>query len=525
MSKLFKSVSVVSGTTLLSRIVGFVRDIVCASIFGTHFGFDAFLVAFKIPNFLRRLFAEGAFSQAFVPVLSQHYLKNSEEDTFLLIDRIFGLLILTTASVVAVVYCIAPYVILIFAPGYARDPQVFALTVSMLKVTFPYLLFISLIAMISAIYNCKQKFFLPAFSPIVLSLCSIVASFIAKYNGGSTMFLAYGVLFAGIIQLLMLLIGMRSFQRLPQPKLALDDKNVKAILKLMGAALFGVSVVQLGLMIQTFLASFLPSGSISWLYYAERLLQLPLALIAIAVATVILPPLARAHAEGDKVAFKNNFEWALQFIIVLSIPAAVGLICLAKQILITLFYHGKFSLFDVDMTAASLIFLACGLPGFMLIKVVVAAFYSRKDITTPVKIAAMALVIDVTLSLLLLKPLAHAGLSVAVSVAAWVNGSSLLYLLLRDKIYYPSSQLIQTIFMSSVAGIIMFIALKLVTSSPEVWVSYSFVYRFSSLIMSMVIGIGAYSVSLFLLGYDWKSLQVIPGDDINSSKLTSTAEA
>ena len=505
-SKLIRSVSVVSGTTLLSRVVGFARDIVCASVFGAHFGFDAFLVAFKIPNFFRRLFAEGAFSQAFVPVLSEHYLKHPRQKTLVLIDKIFGLLLVATSSLAILVYQVAPQVIRVFAPGYADDPHVFSLTVNMLQITFPYLVFISLIAMVSAIYNCNQKFFLPTFSPIILSLTSIIAATIAKYNGGSTIYLAYGVIIAGFIQLGLLLYGMKSFQRLPCLRLSLNDKSVKSILKLMGAALFGVSVVQLGLMIETLLASYLPSGSISWLYYAERLLQLPLALIAIAIATVVLPPLSKAYADDNMKLFSANFEWALSFIMILSLPAAIGLLTLAKPILITLFYHGKFSLHDVNMTCLSLTYLAFGLPGFMLIKVAVAPFYARKDMKTPVKIAAFALTIDVCLSIIFMRYYAHAGLSLAVSISAWINGLSLFYFLLKEKVYVPSSDMLSSSLRCCFSSLLLYALLTFIVNPDSVWVSYSYFERSLYLFINIAAGIIFYMLTLRLLGYDWQSL-------------------
>ena len=516
MAKLFRSVSVVSGTTLLSRIVGFVRDIICASVFGAHFGFDAFLVAFKIPNFFRRLFAEGAFSQAFVPVLSEHYLTEPQENTLALIDKIFGLLMFSTALVVLIVYQIAPMVIMVFAPGYTDDPHIFHLTVSMLKITFPYLIFISLIAMVSAIYNCNQKFFLPAFSPIILSLCSIMASLFAKYNGGSTLYLAYGVFISGILQLSLLLFGMRRFQRLPKPKISFNDKSVRSILKLMGAALFGVSVVQLGLMIQTLLASYLPSGSISWLYYSERLLQLPLALIAIAVATVVLPSLSKAHAEKNIELFNGNFEWAVNFITILSLPAAIGLLTLAKPILITLFLHGKFYISDVDNTCRSLSCLAFGLPGFMLIKVAVSGFYARKDIKTPVKIAIVSLAFDVFLSIIFMRYFAHAGLSLAVAISAWINGLSLFFILLKTGVYKPSKELSRTFFKAIFSSFILFLFLNISVGSGSEWVGYSSVHRIISLVSLIVSGVLCYGSFLYLLGFDWSLLR---GFNVTSAEL------
>ena len=507
LSKLFRSVSVVSGATFLSRIVGFTRDIVCASIFGAHFGFDAFLVAFKIPNFMRRLFAEGAFSQAFVPVLSEHYANNKEEETLALIDNIFGILLLVVSVIVVIGFFIAPYIVLVFAPGYVGDLARYTLTVEMLRITFPYLLFISLIAMLSGIYNCRQHFFMPSFSPIILSTCSICTALLSQLYDNSVKFLAWGVIVAGVLQLLFLLKGMQKFQRLPRPKIDFADKGVRSIMKLMSAALFGVSVVQIGLMIETFLASFLPGGSISWLYYAERLIQLPLALIAIAVSTVILPHLSKNHSEGDGSAFNKNFEWSLTVIVSLSLPAAVGMFCLVKPILITLFYHGNFTLFDVVMTSYSLKALAFGLPAFMLIKVAVSAFYARRNIKTPVKIAALSLIVDIGLSLLFLPTLKHAGLSLAVSFSAWVNGISLLYILLSDKVYKPSAKMMNIIFSCLISVLVMYASLTILIPSESYWVACTPMLRAMLLVSFIVFGVGVYTVILKIFGFSFTELK------------------
>jgi len=507
LSKLFRSVSVVSGTTFLSRLVGFVRDIVCASIFGAHFGFDAFLVAFKIPNFMRRLFAEGAFSQAFVPILSEHYANNKEEETLALIDKIFGVLLLVVSLIVVIAFFIAPYIVMVFAPGYVGDLARYTLTVEMLRITFPYLLFISLIAMLSGIYNCRQHFFIPSFSPIILSSCSICMALLSQLYDNSVKFLAWGVVVAGVLQLIFLLKGMEKFQRLPRPKFDFTDRGVRSVMKLMSAALFGVSVVQIGLMIETFLASFLPGGSISWLYYAERLMQMPLALIAIAVSTVILPILSKNHSEGDKDAFNRNFEWSLTVIVSLSLPAAVGMFCLVKPILITLFYHGNFTLFDVLMTSYSLKALAFGLPAFMLIKVAVSAFYSRRNIKTPVKVAALSLIVDIGLSLLFLPTLKHAGLSLAVASSAWVNGISLLYILLSDKVFKPSANIMNVIFSCFSSVFIMYGVLTALIPAESYWVACMPMLRAMLLVGFIVLGMGIYIAVLKLLGFSFSELK------------------
>jgi putative peptidoglycan lipid II flippase len=501
LSKIYKSVSIVSGATALSRVVGFARDIVCASIFGAHSGFDAFLVAFKIPNFLRRLFAEGAFSQAFVPVLSEHYAQHSEAKTLKLIDKIFGALLSATALVVIFAWVAAPSIVMIFAPGYLQDVSRYALTVQLLRITFPYLLFIALIAMISGIYNCKQRFFLPAFSPVILSCCSITMACIARVTDHSVVWLAWGVLIAGCIQLAILLAGMQRFQRLPRPIVDWRDAGVRQVLKLMSAALLGVSVVQLGLMIETFLASFLPGGSISWLYYAERLMQLPLALIAIALSTVMLPQLSRYHANKQYTLFNQSVEWALAVIVVLALPAAVGLYVLAMPILMTLFLHGQFSLLDVTMTTYSLHALSIGLPAFMLIKVAVSVFYARRDIRTPVRVAIIALLVDVLLSVVWLPFFAHAGLSAAVSSAAWVNAGRLLHLLISRRVYRPSRAIMQLLFMCATAATTMAIVLYGTVPNTSTWVAWDIMYRIMGITGYIILGGITYIATLWGIGF------------------------
>lgn len=501
MGKLYKSVSVVSGATALSRVVGFVRDILCASVFGAHSGFDAFLVAFKIPNFLRRLFAEGAFSQAFVPVLSEYYAQHSEAKTLTLIDKIFGILLSVTALVVLFAWVAAPSIVMVFAPGYLQDLNRYALTVELLRITFPYLLFIALIAMLSGIYNCKQRFFLPAFSPVILSCCSITMACIARATDHSVVWLAWGVLIAGCIQLTVLLVGMRHFQRLPRPIIDWHDRGVRQVLKLMSAALLGVSVVQLGLMIETFLASFLPNGSISWLYYAERLMQLPLALIAIALSTVMLPQLARYHANKQDALFNKSIEWALAVIILFALPAAVGLYTLATPILITLFLHGQFSVLDVHMTTYSLHALAIGLPAFMLIKVAVSVFYARRDIQTPVRVAIIALVADVLLSVIWMPFFAHAGLSAAVATAAWLNAARLLYLLVTQRIYNPSIAITQVLFMGIMAASVMAMVLYGLLPSNSTWIAWSVSQRILGIASYIALGCCTYATVLWLVGF------------------------
>ena len=500
MRGLFKSISLVSGTTLISRVLGFVRDVAFASFFGANFDFDAFLVAFKIPNFMRKLFAEGAFSQAFVPVLMSYYVKNSKEDALEFIDKVFGNLMLSLIILTLLVMLCAPYVVGLFAPGYLAFPLKFAITTKMLRITFPYAIFISLTAMVGAIYNCKKKFFFPALCPAILNICSIICAYCSQYFHGSIIFLAWGILIAGMLQLVFLLFGMRSIQRKPRPKISFKDKGVAEVVKLMSAALFGVSVSQIGMIIDTFLASFLPSGSISWLYYSERLLNLPLALFATAISTVMLPYLASCYAKKNNKEYNEKVDWGIRLIIVISLPAAVGLYVLAQPILLTLFYHGSFTLLDVNMSSLSLCSFALGLPAFMLVKVTVGAFYARKDIKTPVKVAVYALIVDIALSLILFKPMAHAGLALAVSVSAWFNGLWLFKILLNRGLLQLSHETKKVFFVSAYSSLVMMILLKLLLPNINVWVSYPTGARFLATFMCIILSIIIYAINLKLCG-------------------------
>jgi putative peptidoglycan lipid II flippase len=500
MRGLFKSVSLVSGTTLISRVLGFVRDVAFASFFGANFDFDAFLVAFKIPNFMRKLFAEGAFSQAFVPVLMSYYVKHSKEEVLEFIDKVFGNLMVSLVVVSLFVMLFAPYVVSVFAPGYIAFPAKFGITVEMLRITFPYAIFISLTAMLGAIYNCKKKFFFPAICPTILNICSIICACLSHYYNGSIIILAWGILIAGVLQLSFLLYGMKSIQRRPRPKISFKDKGVVEIVKLMSAALFGVSVAQIGLIIDTFLASFLPSGSISWLYYSERLLNLPLALFATAISTVMLPYLASCYAKKDNKEYNEKLDWGVRLIIVISLPAAVGLYVLAEPILLTLFYHGSFTILDVNMSSLSLCSFAIGLPAFMLVKVMVGAFYARKDIKTPVKVAVYALIIDIVLSLLLLKPMAHAGLALAVTASSWLNGLWLFKILLNRNLLQLSDDTKKIFFVSIYSSLVMLIVLKLCLPNISVWIAYSTGWRFFATFIYIMLAIIIYTINLKICG-------------------------
>ncbi len=441
-SRLFRSTMVVSSMTMLSRILGLVRDIVLLSVFGAGGLMDAFLVAFKIPNFLRRLFAEGAFSQAFVPVLSEYKEKYSLQQVQILVSRTSGALLLILSMLTVVVILMAPWVVTLFAPGFADQPDKFAITAELLRLTFPYLLFISMTAFASGILQSYGRFAAPAFAPVLLNLCMIGAALIfAPMFDTPIMALGYAVAIAGLLQLLLQLPQLWQQKLLVAPKVDFQHEGVKRILKLMLPAIFGVSVTQINLLLNTIFASLMIGGSVSWLYAAERMSELPLGLIGVAIGTVILPSLSRSEAQKDDVTFKKTIDWAARLIVVVGLPAAAALFVLADVLMQALFLRGEFSLRDAQMSSLALRSMAGGILGFMLIKIFAPAFFARQDIRTPVRIGIVSVFANMIFSVIfigifyLLDIPLHGGLALATTGAAFVNAGLLYYFLHKRDIF------------------------------------------------------------------------------------------
>jgi len=417
----------VGGWTFGSRILGLVRDIVLAQIIGASPSADAFFVAFKIPNFLRRLFAEGAFAQSFVPVLAETREKEGEASMQRLLDAVaarFGVILI---GVTALGVMAAPWLALLFAPGFADDPAQLRLTGELLRWTFPYLGLISLVAFAGSILNTIGRFAVPAATPIFLNLSLIAAAlWIAPAMDPAVRGLAIGVLIAGVLQLLIQIPPLMAAGCLPRPRWSERHPGVGKILKLMVPALFGVSVSQINLLLDTVLASLLVSGSVSWLYYSDRLVELPLGVIAIAVSTVILPVLSRAFANADTSAATATQTWALWVVMVLGWPCALALILFGEPILSTLFQYGAMEVEDVQQAARALTAYALGLPAFMAIKVLAPHYFSRQDTATPVRIGLIAMLANMALNVTFVWSLGHVGLALATSLAAWLNAGLLL---------------------------------------------------------------------------------------------------
>ncbi|MBL1293318.1 MAG: murein biosynthesis integral membrane protein MurJ [Thiotrichales bacterium] len=505
MSKgLLKSSVSVSSMTFLSRILGFIRDVIIARIFGASLVADAFFIAFKIPNFLRRLFAEGAFSLAFVPVLSEYKAQRGEEDVRRLADSVVASLGLTLLVVTVIGVIAAPLLVMIFAPGFIGNEGQFELAVDMLRITFPYIFFISLTAFAGSILNTYGRFAVPAFTPVLLNISLIFAAVVmAPYFDQPIMALAWGVFIAGVAQLLFQFPFLAKIRMLPRPRRGADDEGVSRIKKLMLPAIFGSSVAQINLLIDTLLASFLVTGSISWLYYSDRLVEFPLGVFGVALATVILPRLSQQHTIESPQQFSQTLDWALRWVAIIAMPSTVGLMLLAEPMLVTLFQYGAFTEHDVAMAGKSLLAYSLGLAAFIMIKVLAAGFYSRHDMKTPVKIAVIAMVANMVLNLALVFPLQHAGLALATSLSAWLNAVCLLYLLRREGIYQASSGWSVLFARIAIATVLMGFVLFFLVPVLSEWVEQVWYQRGLSLVLWLFIGAAVYLLSLYLAGLRW----------------------
>jgi len=498
---LVRSSSLVSLMTLVSRVLGLVRDTAVAQAFGVGWQTDAFVAAFKIPNFLRRLFAEGAFSQAFVPILSEHRKTKPHELVRELVDRAFGSLSLVLLIVTLLGMLGAPYVVKLFAPGFASSPEQFELASHMLQIMFPYLLLISMVAFTSSLLNSYGSFGVPAFTPTFLNIVQISAAlWAAHWFNPPILALAWGVVLAGVIQLLYQLPFLYRRNLLPRPKLDFKHEGVRRILKLMGPAVLGVSVGQISLLVDSILASFLPHGSVTWLYYADRLLELPMGLFGVAIGTVILPKLSSQHAEKSVAKFQDTLDWAIRSMLMIGLAAGTAMVILGDALVTVLFQYGKFTAADVASTAIAVKAYAPGVIGFLLVKVLAPGFYARQNTKTPVKYAAIALIAAMLVKAALAAPLLHVGLAIGTTVGALLNVMLLGWGLWRTGIYQVSRESFSFFIKLVIASSLMGVVLHFTNASAEVWIARSIFERVAYLTGVIGAGVVAYFGSLFLLG-------------------------
>ncbi|MDR1662542.1 MAG: murein biosynthesis integral membrane protein MurJ [Azoarcus sp.] len=498
---LLRALVTVSGMTLLSRILGFVRDFVMARVFGAGMVTDAFFVAFKLPNLLRRLFAEGAFSQAYVPILAEYKNKQGIEATRALVDRVATLLALAVAGVSLLGALGAPWIVRVVAPGFHDDMEKFALTVELTRITFPYILFIALVSFAAGILNTWNRFTIPAFTPAALNVSIIgMALFAAPYFDPPALALAWGVFLGGALQLLLQVFPLAQIKMLPRPKFDPAFPGVRRILVLMGPAVLGVSVSQLSLLINNIIASFLVTGSVSWLFYADRFMEFPAGMLGAALGTILLPSLSKLHAEERREEFSALLDWGLRLTLLLTLPATLALAILAVPLISTLFQYGAFKPDDVLHTRDALLAYSVGLTGMILVKVLAPSFYARQDIRTPVKIAVVSLAATQLMNLVFVGPLAHAGLALSIGLAACLNAGLLYAGLRRRGVYIPQPGwgrfALQALTALSAMGAVLWFG----AGEPETWLARGGLARVQWLTVIVVGGAASYFAVLFALG-------------------------
>ncbi|EGR2270887.1 murein biosynthesis integral membrane protein MurJ [Vibrio parahaemolyticus] len=513
--RLLKSGMIVSAMTLISRVLGLVRDVVVANLMGAGASADVFFFANKIPNFLRRLFAEGAFSQAFVPVLTENHAQGDMDKTRELIARAAGTLGVIVSIVTVLGVLGSGVVTALFGFGWFLDwmhggpaAEKFELASLMLKITFPYLWFITFVALSGAILNTLGKFAVSSFTPVFLNVMIILAAwFISPQMSQPEIGLALGVFLGGLVQFLFQIPFLIKAGVMVKPKWGWRDPGVVKIRTLMIPALFGVSVSQINLLFDTFIASFLQTGSISWLYYSDRLLEFPLGLFGIAIATVILPALSRKHVDSQSEGFAHTMDWGVRMVTLLGIPAMLGLMALAKPMLMVLFMRGEFSPQDVHQASLSLLAYASGLLNFMLIKVLAPGYYSRQDTKTPVKYGIIAMVTNMVFNAIFAYFYGYVGLAIATALSAFVNMALLYRGLHIAGVYQITKRTVFFIIRLVVAGAAMVAAILWQLEDMSVWLEWSFAHR--SGMLGMLIGLGAavYLAVLFLTGVRLKDLK------------------
>ena len=499
---LLRALATVSSLTLVSRVLGYVRDVLIARIFGAGLATDAFFVAFRIPNLLRRLFAEGAFSQAFVPILAEVRNRQSPEEARTLVDSVSTGLFLALVATAALGIALAPLVVYVSAPGFAAEPAKFDLTVSMLRITFPYIVCISLVAMAAGILNTWSRFAVPAITPVLLNLSFIVgAAFFADRFEPPVLVLAWAVFAGGLAQLALQVPFLARIGMLPRWRVDFRHPGVVRVLKLMAPSVFGVSVSQLSLLINTIFASFLVSGSVSWLYYADRLMEFPAGVLGAALGTILLPSLSKHHASGSPEAYSRLLDWGLRVTLLLALPAAAALAVLALPLIATLFHYGRFSEMDAWMTREALVAYSVGLVGLILVKILAPGFYARQNVVTPVKIGLVTLAATQAMNFAFIGPFKHAGLALAIGLGACLNAGMLFVYLKKQKAYAPQPGWLGFALKVSASVLAMAAALWFAMGPAAQWLRADWQWKAAMLAGLVLLGTAVYGACLYVLGF------------------------
>lgn len=504
---MWRSTFIFSAMTMLSRILGLVRDMVLLNVFGAGGLFDTFVVAFRIPNFFRRLFAEGAFSQAFIPVLSEYKTQRTLADVQILIGSVSGALLTILVPLTALVIAAAPAIMYVYAPGFHDSPEKFNQAVELFRLTFPYLLFMSLTAFASSILNSYGSFASTAFAPVLLNITQITAAlWLGSSDSLGIMALGWAVLVAGLLQLALQIPELWRKKLMVPPRVDFKHEGVIRILKLMLPALFGVSVTQINLLLNTVWASFMQDGSVSWLYTAERMTELPLGLIGIAIASVILPSLSARHAEQNHEKFRSMLDWAAKVIVLVGVPASLAMFLLSEPMIQALFQHGAFGLKDTEMTAWALQGMSGGVLAFMLIKIFAPGFYARQDTKTPVKVGLIAVFANMLMNVVLIGSFklmgwdaAHVALAISSTGSAFVNAGLLYWYLHRQNIYrfqgHWKKTALQYAFANTAMVVSLLLALRFYNGEVAQWI------RIFELLGLCALGAGVYGAALLLVGF------------------------
>lgn len=507
---LLKALATISGLTFLSRILGLVREMLIATIFGAGMMTDAFNVAFRLPNLLRRLFAEGAFSQAFVPIVSEYKNRHGEAHAHTLISHVATLLGLAVLLVTLLGVIGAPWVIRATAGGFVAQPEKFATTVALTRITFPYIFFMALVALSAGVLNTWSRFSIPAVTPVLLNVAMIAAALIAApWFAQPIQALAWGAFVGGALQLAIQVPALLRIGMLPRFSLDWSDPGVRRILKLMGPATLGVSVAQISLLINTAFASWLPTGSVSWLNYADRLMEFPSGILGVALGTILLPGLSKLNADANAQEFSALLDWGLRLALLLTLPAALALCVLSVPLTSTLFQHGAFKAMDVLQTRQALIAYSVGLSGLILVKILAPAFYSRQDIRTPLKFALISLTATQLMNVLfvLLGPMRHAGLALSIGLAASLNAFLLFRGLRRRGAYVPQPGWPRFIAKLVLAMAIMGAVLWIAMGSEATWLAARSSQRLLWLSGLVVAGAASYFGVLYVLGFRLKDFR------------------
>lgn len=499
---LLKSLATISSLTLVSRMLAFVRDILIADIFGAGLANDAYILATRLPNLLRRLFAEGAFSQAFVPILGEYKNRRGHEETQLLVDHVTTMLAIILFIVTLIGIIAAPLIVYITAPGFIKDAAKFDLTVQMLRITSPYIFFISLVAVAAGILNTHNKFWVPAFAPVLLNICLIGgALWLTPYFEHPIVALAWSWLIAGFVQLAFQIPFLNKIGMMPNIRFSLKDAGMRRVIKQMGPAVFGVSIAQISLVINTIFASMLVTGSVSWLYYADRLMEFPSGILGVALGSILLPSLSKCHASNNMAEYSRLLDWGLRLTIMLTLPAALALGMIAVPLLSTFFQRGAFDAHDVLMTSYALIGYSVGLIGLILVKILAPGFYAKQDIRTPVKIGIVTLIATQAMNALFIGWIQHAGLALSIGLGACLNSSILFYFLRKRGIYQPEPGWAKFFFRVGIAVAALAITLWFGMGSAQSWLSSSGWPRILRLSELVAGGVLVYFAVLLALGF------------------------